>query len=32
VTCEAPFDAVLPLITIAPIGLPSTHPGTATGE
>src|SRR5581483_5406940 len=29
--CEAPFEAVLPLITMAPIGLPATHPVSLTG-
>ena len=31
VICDAPLDAVPPPITIAPIGAPWTHPGTATG-
>ena len=31
VTCEAPFDAVLPEITTAPTGAPATQPGTETG-
>src|SRR5947209_18261962 len=30
VICEEPFDAVDPAITMAPTGLPATHPGTGT--
>ena len=32
VICDAPLEAVLPLMTIAPIGWPVTQPGRAVGE
>ena len=31
VICEEPFEAVLPEMTMAPIGLPVTQPGMSTG-
>jgi hypothetical protein len=31
VIADAPFEAVLPLITMAPIGSPETQPGRSTG-